>query len=53
MRIIGMILTARDPLFLCPHCGKEYKNEAVLEKHIHEKHPEAQQPEKEATHAEN
>lgn len=26
--------------FICPHCGREYKSEANLEKHIAEKHAE-------------
>ena len=29
-----------EPKFICPHCGKEYKNESALEKHIKEKHSE-------------
>lgn len=24
----------------CAHCGKEYKSEAALDKHIREKHPD-------------
>lgn len=42
MRTVGLILPAEEPaeLFSCPHCGKEYKSEAALAKHIHDKHPE-------------
>ena len=27
--------------FSCPHCGKEYKSQTALAKHIEEKHQEA------------
>ena len=42
MRMVGMILPSEEPVFICPHCGKEYKSEAALEKHIRDKHPEEQ-----------
>lgn len=36
-RIIGLIPEPELQLS-CPHCGKEYKSEQALEKHIKEKH---------------
>lgn len=41
MRIVGMILPPEEPAYICPYCGKNYKSEAALEKHIKDKHPEA------------
>lgn len=29
-----------DQSFTCPHCGKSYKKESYLRRHITEKHPE-------------
>ena len=58
MRIVGMILPPEEPAYICPHCGKNYKSEAALEKHIKDKHPdaeaeaEAEQPEAEAADTE-
>lgn len=26
--------------FICPHCGKAYKTEAALAKHVEKEHPE-------------
>ena len=43
MRMVGMILPSEEPGFTCPHCGKEYKSEAALEKHIRDKHPETEE----------
>lgn len=40
MRVVGMILPPEPVVYTCPHCGKEYKSEASLEKHILDKHPE-------------
>lgn len=57
MRIVGMILPPEEPAYICPHCGKNYKSEAALEKHIKDKHPdaeaeaEAEQPEAADTEA--
>ena len=42
MRIVGMILPPEEPAYICPHCGKNYKSEAALEKHIKDKHPDAE-----------
>lgn len=28
-------------VFLCPHCGKEYKSEAALKAHCKKEHPDA------------
>ena len=39
MRIVGMILPPEEPAYVCPHCGKNYKSEAALEKHLQDKHP--------------
>lgn len=50
-RIVGLTFpaneagedTARDAEeYVCPHCGKEYKSKASLDKHIASKHPEAE-----------
>ena len=30
--------------YTCPHCGKEYKSEESLDKHIKGKHPEVAEP---------
>lgn len=30
MRIVGMILPPEEPAYICPHCGKNYKSEALL-----------------------
>lgn len=40
MRIAGMILPPEEPDYTCAHCGKTYKSEAALEKHMQDKHPE-------------
>ena len=34
MRIVGMILPPEEPAYICPHCGKNYKSEAALAKHL-------------------
>ena len=46
-KIIGLIFKEAAPeqgaapdVFPCPVCGKEYKTEDGLEKHIKEKHPD-------------
>lgn len=31
---------ATEGKFTCPHCGKEYKSESALTKHIQDKHPD-------------
>ena len=41
MRVVGLILPSEEQVFACPHCGKNYKSDAALEKHIKDKHPEA------------
>ncbi len=43
MRIVGMILPPEEPAYICPHCGKNYKSEAALAKHLQDKHTEAEQ----------
>lgn len=43
MRTVGLIFPPEESseIFRCPHCGKEYKSEAALDKHIRDKHPDA------------
>lgn len=51
-RIVGLVFPeaapavepAQEPSFVCPICGKQYKTEEGLEKHIKDKHTEAEQP---------
>ena len=38
MRTVGLILPQEEPVYICPHCGKAYKSEAALAKHLQEKH---------------
>ena len=52
MRIVGMILPPEEPAYICPHCGKNYKSEAALVKHLQDKHTEAEQLEAEQLEAE-
>ena len=41
MHIVGLTFEeAPAPVFACPVCGKVYKNEDAMKKHIKEKHPE-------------
>lgn len=45
-KIVGLTFTEAAPAvepssgdkFICPHCGKEYKTEDGLKKHIQDKH---------------
>lgn len=43
-KIVGLTFKSTVPddeaKFICPHCGKEYKTEEGLNKHIAEKHLE-------------
>lgn len=47
-RIVGLVFqeaapvkeTASEEKYTCPICGKEYKTEDGLQKHIADKHPE-------------
>lgn len=45
MKRIGLIADvapAESPaVFVCPHCGKEYKSEAALKAHCEKEHPDA------------
>ena len=48
--IIGLIFPGEAPnvepaaeKFTCPHCGKEYKTQEGLDKHIKDKHSEGEQ----------
>ena len=42
MKTIGLTFPVEEPsaaeTFTCPHCGKEYKSEAALARHIADKH---------------
>ena len=45
MKRVGL-LTIEEPqdtpaVFLCPHCGKEYKSESALKAHCKKEHPDA------------
>lgn len=40
MRTVGLILPPEEPAYICPHCGKNYKSEASLTKHLQDKHPD-------------
>lgn len=47
-RVVGLVFPEEDPIeepasgekYTCPICGKEYKTEEGLQKHIADKHPE-------------
>lgn len=46
MRRVGLIDNDVPPdlaldVFVCPHCGKEYKTEAALRTHCKKMHPDA------------
>lgn len=43
MRFVGLRLPD-EPKFICPDCGKEYKSEAALKKHMEKEHPDNQAP---------
>lgn len=51
MRVVGLTVPGEEPVYACPHCGKEYKSEAALVKHIKDKHIEAEQLEAEQPEA--
>ena len=40
-RIVGITYPIKEAekTYTCPHCGKEYKTEAGLKKHIASEHP--------------
>ena len=49
-KIIGLTFPGEAPSeepaaekVVCPHCGKEYKTQEGLDKHIKDKHPEGEQ----------
>lgn len=42
-KIVGLVF--EKPSFACPVCGKEYKSEDALNKHIADKHPANKAPE--------
>ena len=51
--IIGLVFNTTEDNhneeYICPHCGKKYKSQENLDKHIKDKHPEADEaPEGEA-----
>lgn len=37
-KIIGLVI--KDKKCICPHCGREYKSEDALNKHIEKEHSE-------------
>lgn len=39
-KIVGIIYPEDKSFCICPECGKEYKTQAALEKHIADKHSE-------------
>jgi transcription elongation factor Elf1 len=44
MRHIGLIEAQPQEtpaVFICPHCGKEYKSEAALKAHCKKEHPQS------------
>lgn len=41
-KTIGLVFPAAK--FVCPQCGKEYKSQEALDKHIADKHPEPTPP---------
>ena len=40
MRTIGLVFASKAPAekYVCPECGKEYKSESALAKHLQDKH---------------
>ena len=38
-KIVGLTFEAPAPKFICPVCGKEYKRETDLTKHMEKEHP--------------
>ena len=38
-KIVGLVFED-EPVYTCPHCGKVYKTEESLEKHLKDKHTE-------------
>lgn len=38
-KIVGLVFED-EPVYTCPHCGKVYKTEEALEKHLKDKHTE-------------
>lgn len=38
-KIVGLVVEA-PKMFVCPVCGKEYKTEDGLNKHIEKEHPQ-------------
>lgn len=36
----GLVEPDDSPKFLCPVCGKEYRSESALNKHVAKEHPE-------------
>lgn len=39
-KIVGLVFEEAAAKLACPHCGKEYKAEEALAKHIKDKHPD-------------
>lgn len=38
-KTIGLVFHKKAEEFVCPECGKVYKTQAALDKHLEEKHP--------------
>lgn len=43
MKIVGLVFEDTKE-FICPVCGKAYKTQAKLDKHMEEKHPAPANP---------
>lgn len=43
-KIVGLVFGEAIAKVACPHCGKEYKTEEALAKHIKDKHPDTADP---------
>lgn len=40
MRSIGLLKEfPQEGTYVCPHCGKKYKNDATMKSHIRKEHP--------------
>lgn len=37
-RIVGITFPKKDEVYVCPVCGKEYKSQQALDKHIEKEH---------------
>lgn len=44
-KIVGLVLPENASWYTCPHCGRAYKSEDAMRKHLREKHGESAAPE--------